>query len=213
MSTEATQAAVGGLFPSTPPPKKAAPQPDAHEGRVNGVTLLSGEGANGAWAALKISLSSVNEAFDTDFTVFLPKLYAANPQVDAETLPTGEIVVDPESGRSYTKGNQREEYAKVVRNSAGDGVIETLFAIAASQGLVQGEFAAPTSAQGLADVLNSLTVGAKVIFTRSADKNPRNPEFAGQLRVRRILNPYEKDGTLTIDNPKRFKNVRKAWEG
>lgn len=214
MSTEATQAATGGLFPSTPPPKKEAPQPDAHEGRINGVGLIEGDGANGHWTGLKISLSSVNEAFDTDLTVFLPPLYAENPQVDYTTLPTGEVVTGTnEDGTSYSyeKGNQQADYAKVVRNSKGDGLIETLFGIASSQGLAQGEFAAPTSAQQLADVLNNLVVGAQVVFTRSADKKPKNPEFADQLRVRRLLNAFEKDGTRTIDNPKRFKNQRKAW--
>lgn len=215
MSTEATAAAVGGLFPSTPPPKKEAPQPDAHEGRINGVGLIEGDGANGHWTALKISLSSVNEAFDTDLTAFLPPAYAADPQVDYLTLPTGEVVTgeNPDgSTYTYTKGNQQADYAKTVRNSKGDGLIETLFNIADSQGLVNGQqFAPPTSAQGLADVLNGLLVGAQVVFTRSADKNPKNPEFADQLRVRRVLNAFEKDGTRTVDNPKRFKNQRKAW--
>lgn len=202
MSATGQDSAVDALFPSTPTIKKEAPQPDAHRGRIDGVTSTTFD--SGA-TAIKIALTSLDEGFTTEHTIFVPAGFVQDIKVDPNTLPEGTTVIDEVTGKSKQKGNQQQQYARTIRNSAGDAEIQKLYQIGQNQGLV-GAVTPPTNFSGFVSALSQALTGAQVIFRRAADKNAANPQFADVLRVKAILDISE------VSNPKRFKGVRKAWD-
>lgn len=198
-AAEAFDGAEGldALFPDTPTVDSPIPPPDVHRGRINGVTLqVFDSGAT----AIKVALTSLDRGFDTEFPIFLPTLFANNIKVDPNTLPTGEV--NPLTGE--LKGDQHTQYARTVRNSKGTATLQVLANIGVKQG--RKPTGTPTDTASLTESLNTLLSGCEVVFTRSCDKNPQDPRYADVLRVRNVLDIGE------MNNPKRFKNYKKAWE-
>ena len=189
--------ALEALFPDTPTIDKPVPKPDAHRGRINGVALATFD--SGA-TAIQIALTSIDEGFDDQHSIFLPAGFVADIKVDPNTLPVGEA-----DAEGVVRGNQRGQYARTVRNSKGDAELQVLFNIAAKQG--RTATTVPTNIAELTETMNQVLSGVEVVFTRAADKNPANPQYADRLRVRRIADPE------TASNPKYYRKLRKAWLG
>ena len=200
MSDE-TSTLAGGLFPDTPAPEKPVPQPQAHMGRITGVTA---ETFDSGARALKFSWQSLDTAQDDNLTVFPPKEYCDNPQVDPATLSDsdGETRVGKD-GNPYTTDSTRVQYAKRVRNKKGDGTIESIIALAIAQGHTVSSSTVPRTFQQVADYLNALCTGTEVIALLRAQGG--DGDYADRLRTTRFGNPEN------AGNPKFFKNYRRLW--
>ena len=174
---------------------KPVPVPDAHRGRITGVTSRTFD--SGA-TALQIGLESVDEGFAETYSLFLPNGFVENINVDPTTLPTGEL----NEATGKIKGNQLVQYARTVRNSKGDAEIQSYLALAKEQG--KALTSAPTDFDALVEQLNDVLGGIDVVFTRRAEGG--DGPFADRLRVNRIVN------INTAGNVKFHKKVRRAWE-
>jgi hypothetical protein len=183
---------LGGDVPNV---DKQVPKPDAHRGRINGVTSRTFDSGS---TALQFSLTSADEGFDETYQLFLPKAFVADITVDPATLPTGEL--DETTGK--VKGNQHAQYARSVRNNKGDAELQTYLTLAKEQGHLQTT--KPTTFEELVSILNTVLSGVEVVFTRRAEGG--DGPFADRLRVNRIVN------INTAGNPKFHKKVRRAWE-
>jgi hypothetical protein len=201
--SDETSTTVGGLFPDTPAPEKPVPQPQAHRGRITGVTA---ETFDSGARALKFSWQSLENAQDDNLTVFPPKEYCDNPQVDPATLrdDDGVTKTSPDGSRTYTTDSTRVQYAKRVRNKKGDGTIESIIALAIEQGHSVASSHVPRTFEQVAAYLNELTTGTEVIGLMQAQGG--DGEYADRLRTTRFGNP------INTSNPKFFRKYRKLWE-
>jgi hypothetical protein len=193
---------TGGLFPNTPPPDKPIPVPQAHRGRITGVTAETGKDNGGRY--LQFTWKSLETAQDDNLSVFPPQEYIDNPLVDPATLSTVAPVLNRNDGSGTFEGDSpRVKYAKTVRNSKGDGTIESIVALAISQGHTSGGISTPRTFDEVAAYLNALVVGTDVIALMRAKGG--DGDFADRLRTVRFGDP------ANIDSPKHFKNYRKLW--
>jgi len=205
------------LFPDTPTIKKEPPKGQVHETTVTGVDSRTFD--SGA-TALVISLKSENTGRMFDHMLFLPTFFVENVKVNPETLSQEKPVKTRENAEGeeeqYEGQSDQQQYAVRIRNEAGTGDLETLFAVAVQQGRADGVDLNFTNFDELVTVLGKVLPGTEFLMTLGADKNPKDPAFADNLRVRRLINPIETSpklaGTFTKDNPKRFTNLRKMWE-
>lgn len=193
--TTATEDA-GGLFPDSPAPDRAIPQPQAHRGVITGVTAETTP--NTGTQFLKFSYRSKETANDDSLAVWLPKAYALNPTLDPATLSDEQSI--KEDG---TRGmSERAKYARAVRNSKGTGTIESIAKIANEQGHTVS-LPIPRTFTQLAEYLNSLCAGTEIVALLKAEGG--DGEFADRLRTQGFTSQEY------ADNPKFLKNYRKLW--
>ena len=191
----ATQPASGleDFFASTPSFDVPIPSPEIHQGEITGVIFVpnnSGEGGR-----FQIGLKSSNTGAEADYSFFPPLPFVEDIYTPKENYST-EKPINEETGKVGL--SESEVYAMHIQNSQGTATLQNLTKIAASQGhTINGE--KPTTVEELAESLTGLLAGVQVVFTRSVDQNPRDPQYATVLRVRRILDPE------VASNPKRMK--------
>lgn len=177
-------------------PELAAPkaEPDAHVGVINGVTIERFDNEKQS-VALKFSLTSRNvPTLDQEYSLFLPKQFAENINVDPTTLPAEE------------GNNQKQQYAIGIANDTKDATLQVLRRIAYEQGRSLQGMQRPTNLEEFVDVLNALLSGVEVVFVRRPDKKADDPRFRNRLRVQGFYAPS------VVNNPKMLKNYRKMWE-
>jgi hypothetical protein len=191
---------VGGLFPSTPPPERPLPEPQAHRGRITSVTVQEFE--NGG-KGLKFNWKSLENAQDDSLMPFLPQEYIDNPQVDATILSEVAPTINKADGTTFEGDSPRVKYAKSVRNSKGTGVIETIVKYAVAQGhsCVRQQ---PRTFEQLAAYLNELCTGTDIVALMRAKGG--DGDFSDKLRTTAF-------GSIeNVGNTKFFKNYRRLWE-
>lgn len=182
------------------PPQK----PDAHNAIITSIERVDFDSGT---TGIKINLHSTDEDFDTDFTLFPPAEYVANPNLNPK---------DPEQLSNVVpvgkKQSPQQRYAAVVLNSNKTADLQKLREIARQQGrepnaeFVQGVLG-KARAETFDDVIavhNALLQNATCVFTRRPDKND-DVRFNGRLRVSAII------PTAEAYDPKALKKYRKAW--
>lgn len=174
-------------------PELTAPpaEPDAHRGTITNVSFETFESGS---SAIKLELASQDAPFDTNYFVFLPKLFVENIAVDPTTLPEED------------KNNQKQQYAINIANSTKDAELQRLRAIAAEQGRTTAGATRPTNITEYVELMAMLLNGVEIVFTRRPDAKAEDPRFKNRLRVTRIY------PVSAINNAKTFKKYRKAWE-
>jgi hypothetical protein len=182
------------LGSSVPTIEKELPKPDAHQATITGATYRTFD--SGA-TALQIGLNSIDEGWNDQYSIFLPKGFVENVLVDPTTLPTNEV--DPNTGKIK---NQQRQYASIVANSAKSAQLQTFFRMAQKQGQVST--IRPTDFEAFVDKVNEALTGIQVIFTRQAQGG--DGPFSERMRVNKLSDIEHRD------NPKFFKGYRKAWE-
>lgn len=183
----------------------AAPKrdPEAHRGYITGVSLHRND-QKGTFS-MKIGFHSTGNGKDSDYYLPLPRSFAANIAVDANTLSTG--TPDPlNPGKLVPGSNERETYAMRIANSDGTGEAQRLRFIAAQNNrtLPQG-MPAPTNIDEWVMVHNHLLANLPVIATFKADANPSEPQFANVLKLRGFFNERE-----VLANPKALKGYTRV---
>ena len=190
---------AGDLFPSTPPPEKAVPAPQAHRAVITGVTAETS--AEKGTRYLKFSYQSKETASADALMVFLPLAFIENPQIDAATLSDEPGPISATSGRPGP--SERQKYATNVRNSKGDATIQVIKDLAVAQGH-SVSLPSPRTFEQFANYLNQLCVGTELVALLKADGG--DGEFADRLKTRRFVN-FE-----YADNAKALKGYRKLWQ-
>jgi hypothetical protein len=176
---------------ATPELETPTPDPDAHRGVIDAITL---ERFDSGSAAMKLHLTSLDAAFSTDYLIFLPKAFVEDIKVDPRTLPAVE------------GNNQQSQYTINIANSTKDAELQNLRAIATEEGRSTEGFAAPTNIEEYVQLHNDLLAGVNVIFTRKADVKAEDPKYRNRMRVKRIL-PQS-----VQYKAKSLKSYRKMWE-
>ena len=178
-------------------------QPDAHRGRITGVTLETFESGS---SAVKVSLQSTDvPTLETNMMVFLPRAFVEDIAVDATHLPEEE-------------GNKQQTSFRIgVANSDGTATLQELRKLCKDEqgnwlpGRTPTELGL-TKATDIASFVenhNKMLSGLDVIFYRKPDAGEGvDPRFKNQLRVRGIV------AVSNADNPKFLKkgNYLKLWE-
>lgn len=216
---------IGGLFPSTPPPDRATPAPQAHRAQITGVTVESNKDNTATW--LKVSYKSLETASDDSLTVFLPQAYIDNPTVDPATLST---LPGPVGQSGKAAPSDRQKYAAAVRNSGkagkagaiiahstlpsdgtalGDGTIETIARFAIEQGHTPTVTTTPRTFAQLAEYLNGLTVGTTAVALLLPQGG--DGEFADRLRTKRFVSQEFAENVLKTFDPVKGRGYRRLW--
>lgn len=197
-STAVTGEGLGDFFASTPSFKVEPPKPDKHRGIVTGVSWIPS--VNGG--RFVIGLKSTDTGIETDFSFFPPRPFINNIYAPGDAYST-EHPISEATGNAMP--SEADQFGRHIQNSEGRATLQTLVSIAAAQGCSVSS-PKPTNITELAAMLNELCTGMNVVFVRSTDKNPRDPQYASMLRVRGIYGPE------VADNPKLLKNYQPAWE-
>lgn len=187
-----TEEIYGNDVLATPELETPPAEPEAHQGRIEAVTLERFE--SGA-TAFKINLSSANAPLEDHMLVFLPKGFVENISVNPKELPE-------EDGNK-----QQTQYRIAVANSTKDATMQSLREIAFKQGRTLEGAVKPTDIEEYAQLHNSLLAGVEVVFTRNPDAKNDDPRFKNRLRVTRVMD------IAVINKPKSLKKFRKCWEG
>ena len=187
----------GALFPDTPAPDRPIPQPQAHRGVITSVTAEVAP--NTGTQFLKFGWKSKETGNDDNLAIWLPQAYAINPMVDSATLSDEQPI--KEDG---TKGmSERAKYARAVRNSKGNGTIESIVKLAIEQGH-QVSLPQPRTFNQLASYLNALCVGTEIVATMRAEGG--DGDYADRLRTSAFV------GFEYASSQKALKNYRKLWQ-
>ena len=175
------------------PALKLPPTPaEAHQGKIDGVTLDRFE--SGA-TAITFAVTSVNVPTVSDtIRLFLPAGFVEDIHVDPSTLPTEE------------KNNQQQQYAIGVKNTDGTATLQEIRRIAYEQGRTTEGLEKPETIDDFVAALNHLVVGMDVVFTRRPNTKAEDPRFRNRLQGSSILNPN------VVNNPKMLKKYVKLWE-
>lgn len=200
-----TQNGLSDFFAETPTIETPVPAPEIHQGEITGVLWVANPNKPGG--RLSIGLRSTNTGVETDLSIFPPLTFVNNIYATKEEYST-EKPVNPETGA--VGQSESEVFARHIQNSTGKATLQFLNTLAQSQGH-STTLPKPETIEDLAGVLNELLGGVQVVFTRSVDKNPRDPEFATILRTRKILSP---DVATSPKQMKWYQNngYRIAWE-
>lgn len=185
------------VFPTDPLPVPPA-TPDAHRATITAVEARHYENGKGT-VALVVHLHSLDiPTVETEFQIFLPKLFVENIKVDPKTLPD----VD---------GNkQRTVYRMHVASEDGRATLQKLRMLAhkANRTVENVGITAPsTNIDEFAENHNKLLSGLECVFFRSPEKSAENTEFANRLRVKGILSI---DDAMT--KAKLLRGYKKMWE-
>jgi hypothetical protein len=190
MSTEQAVDLMNDVL-ATPELETPTPDPDAHRGVIDAITL---ERFDSGSAAMKLHLTSLDAAFSTDYLIFLPKAFVDDIKVDPNTLPAEE------------GNNQRSQYTINVANSTKDAELQNLRAIATEAGRSTEGMTAPTNIEEYVQLHNDLLAGVTVVFARKADVKAEDPKYRNRMRVKRIY------AESVQYKPKALKAYRKMWE-
>jgi hypothetical protein len=183
------------IFPTNPLPVPPA-IPDAHRAVIKGVEARHYNNEKET-VSIVVHLTSLdNPALETEFQVFVPKLFAENIKVDPSTLPD-------EPGNK-----QRTVYRMHVSSEDGRATLQKLRRLASdAQRTIEsvGITKASTNIDEFAENHSKLLTGLEVVFFRDVDSG--NPEFANRLRVKGIVSMAQVE-----KKPKLLKKYVKAWE-
>jgi len=196
MNTEETTAGTGLVddILSTPTLKLPPATPEAHQGKIDGVTS---ETFDSGAVAIQFAVTSSNVPTVSDkISLFVPKAFAEDIHIDPTTLPTND-----ENGK-----NQQQNYAIGIANTDHTATLEELRRIAYEQGRTTEGLEAPQTFDDFVSVLNHLLVGVDVVFTRRPNTKAEDPRFRNRLQGSAILNPN------VVNNPKALKKYTKLWE-
>jgi hypothetical protein len=186
------------VFPTTPLPIPPA-IPDAHRATITSVEARHYENEKGT-VALVVHLTSLDvPTLDTEYQIFVPKLFAENIKVDPTTLP------------DEVDNKQRTVYRMSIASEDGTAKLQKLRKLAADAGrTIDGVGIARPSANidEYAENHSKLLMGLQVVFYRDADKRDENSEFANRLRVKGILSIED----VMLGKKERFlKKYKKMW--
>jgi len=177
---------------ATAPLVVPADTPDKHQGQITGIEM---EVFDSGVTAIKVDVVSLNVEGVVDFArIFLPRNFVEDISVDPTTLPS-------EQGN-----NQRMSYTIDISNDDGTGTLETLRAIALSEGRTLTDNTPPTTIEEYVALHAELLVGTQVVFTRAPDRTQDAP-FNKRNRVNGFHNPAD-----VVGNPKRLKRYAPMWE-
>ncbi len=174
--------------------------PDAHRAVIDAVTL---ERADSGATAIRLALRSLDAGFETDYSIWLPKSFVDDVNLDPATLSEGEF--NPLTGK--IEGNERQQYRINVANSTKDAELQRLRAIAYESGrtLPPGS-KKPANINEYVELLAHLLTGLEVIFIRRPDSKADDPRYRNRLRVKGIRSLAD------TNKGKAFKGYVKAWE-
>ena len=191
--TETSFLTADDIYATTPLPVPPA-IPDAHRATITFVEARHYDNEKGT-VSLVVHLTSLDvPSLQTEFQIFLPKLFAENIKVDPNTLPD-------EIGNK-----QRTTYRMHVASADGRATLQKLLKLADDAGRTVysvGITRRSTNIDEYAENLSKLLIGLEVVFYREPDKDG---EFTHRLRVRGIM-PID-----TVSKPKLLKKYQKAWE-
>lgn len=191
-----TQAAdlFSELLPDTPELIIPEPEPEAHRGKITGITV---ETYDTGTTGIIVSLKSTDTGLKESLKIFPPAEFVENIAVDPATLST-----EPKPGK---KQSPRERYGSVVRNHNKDAELQKLLALASEQGRTAAG-ARPTDFGEFVAMLDQLLTDVPVIFVRRPDAKAEG-SYKNKLKVTRI------NSFTTIDDPKKYyKKVNRMWE-
>lgn len=189
----------GGFFDAAPSADVPIPPPEVHRGVITGVQFMENQNSEGG--RIVVGLQSTDTGIETDYSFFPPLPFVNDIYAPLEAYSTEKPFYE-ESGREGL--SEMDNYSRLISNKAGTAVLQELNAIAVAQGHTPAT-AQPSDITGLCAQLSTQLADVQVTFTRSADKNPRDPRFAGVLRVRSIKGPWDtlsKKARQYYTNPK-----------
>lgn len=198
--TEAT-VSQGGFMEHAATAPVVIPNPELHRGRITGVQWI--ENTNTEGGRLQIGLESLDTGVETEFSIFPPLTFVENMYAPIEAFST-EKPYNEETGKFGF--SEFDNYSRLIKNEAGTSVLQELTKIAIAQGRTPAA-EKPETLEEWAAQYNALLTDVTCVFTRSADKNPRDVQYASVLRVRRIMSPD------IVDNPKRMKYYTNPKQG
>jgi hypothetical protein len=191
--TETSLLTADDIFPANPLPVPPA-IPDAHRATIISVEARHYDNEKGT-VSIVVHLTSLDvPSLQTEFEIFLPKLFAENIKIDPNTLPD-------ELGNK-----QRTVYRMRVASADGRSTLQKLRKLAEEAGrtIYSVGITRPSSnIDEYAENHSKLLTGLEVVFYREPDKDG---EFTHRLRVRGIM-PID-----TVSKPKLLKKYQKAWE-
>ena len=196
----------GAYFDSAPSVNMPVPPPEIHQGVITGV--LWTPNTNSLGGRFVIGLASTDNGIETDYSFFLPLPFVKDIHAPLEAYSSDKPYYE-ESGNYGL--SEVEQYGRLIKNNSNSAVLQTLVNLAIAQGRMPSN-EQPTDIEGLAGQLNDLLANVKVVFTRSADKKPRDSQYAGVLRVRKVVGPLDTISARTLkyyQNPKNGYYV--AW--
>lgn len=189
----------GATFDATPSADVPVPSPEVHRGVITGVQFVENQNTEGG--RIVIGLQSTDTGIETDYSFFPPLPFVNDIYTPLEAYSTEKPFYE-ESGREGF--SEMDNYSRLISNKAGTAVVQQLIDIAIAQNHAPSQNKA-ADIFGYCEQLGALLADVQVTFTRSADKNPRDPRFAGVLRVRSIKGPWDtlsKKARQYYTNPK-----------
>lgn len=198
----ATIQSQGGFFDAAPSAEVPIPAPEVHQGVITGVNYV--ENQNSAGGRIVVRLQSTDTGLEMDYSFFPPLPFVNDIYASLDAYSTEKPFYE-ESGKEGF--SELDNYSRIVSNKAGTAVLQSLNEIAVAQGHAPAT-ARPANIQELCEQLNIQLTDVQVTFTRSADKNPRDPRFAGVLKVRSIKGPWE---TLSKKTQKYYTNPKNGY--
>ena len=185
------------VFPTDPLPVPPA-IPDAHRATINGVELRRYDNGKGT-VALVVHLQSQDiPTLQTEFQIFLPKLFVENIKVDPNSLPD-----EPDN-------KQQTVYRMRIASKDGSATLQKLRKLAQdAQRTVEGVgITGPsTNIDEFAENHSKLLSGLECVFIRATEKSAEHTEFANRLRVKGILSIDD-----AMKKSKLLRGYKKMWE-
>lgn len=206
MTEEANNAVQIDDVLDTPQVEAPPREPDAHQGVVVSVERKDFDTGS---VAIQVNLQSLNNGITDNLMIWPPKTFVENtgafldPATAADTIAA--LSTDPKPGKGKAS-SERARYSATISSTDGSADVQKLRTIAAGQGRTTAGKERPTNFDEFVALLNELTSGMEVVFTRNPDNKADDPRFKGKLRVSGIYGPE------TASDPKRFKRAHKAWE-
>jgi hypothetical protein len=177
ISEPAPSLTADDIFPTAPLPVPSA-IPDAHMAIINSVELRRYENGKGT-VALVVHLESKDvPTLQTEFLIFLPKLFVENIKVDPNSLPD-----EPEN-------KQQTVYRMRIASKDGTATLQKLRKLAqdAHRSVESVGITGPsTNVDEFAENHSKLLSGLECVFYRATEKSAENTEYANRLRVKGIL--------------------------
>lgn len=194
---------------ATPEIDVPAAEPEAHRGEIVSVEMnTAGTGS----VSFRVNLRSIDNGREDKLDVWLPRGFVENINVDPKTLPEDKL----------NGGMQQTSYRIGVANSGkkdsktgkkigrGDATIQKLRYLAMKLGRRYTGPPAETIGDFIAAHNEMMSGLAGIVYVKRPEqiKEDDDPRFAGQLRVKDIIDENE-----AFDPRNRnLKGVRKMWE-
>lgn len=192
----------GGFFDAAPSAEVPIPPPEVHRGVITGVQFVENQNTEGG--RIVIGLQSTDTGIETDYSFFPPITFLNDIYAPLEAYSTEKPFYE-ESGKEGF--SEMDNYSRLISNKAGTAVLQSLNEIAVAQGHAPST-ARPANITELCAQLSSQLADVQVTFTRRPDKNPRDPRFAGVLRVGGIKGPWD---TLTKKTRAYYTNAKNGY--